>query len=313
MPDLLPDLLLAPGAVWVAWRALTGPDLFRSVMHFIVFGLVLSLVWVRLAAPDVALAEAAIGTGLTGALLLDAVGQTQKGARERGEGRGGVAWLTALAALLLAGGLAAAYAPLRETPGGLAREVAARLEPSGVSNPVTAVLLNFRAYDTLLEVAVLLLAVLGLLALHGRGDLSRVPGEERAGPVLSWLVRLMLPVMLLVGAHLLLRGSHAPGGAFQSAVVLGGGLLLLLLAGGRSVTAVRGRLLAAALLLGLAAFLAASAVPLLTGGHLLQLRGDTAGRVILAVETALAVSLAVAVAALFAGARPRTGPAGEER
>ncbi len=39
---------------------------------FICFGLVMALAWVRLDAPDVALAEAAIGSGLTGALLLAA-------------------------------------------------------------------------------------------------------------------------------------------------------------------------------------------------------------------------------------------------
>ena len=47
----------------------------------------------------------------------------------------------------------------------LADDVHANLEISGVSNPVTAVLLNFRAYDTLLELTVLLAAMLGILAL----------------------------------------------------------------------------------------------------------------------------------------------------
>ncbi len=41
---------------------------------FIVFGLLMTLAWARLAAADIALAEAAIGAGLTGALLLDAIG-----------------------------------------------------------------------------------------------------------------------------------------------------------------------------------------------------------------------------------------------
>ena len=36
--------------------------------------LLMSLAWARLAAPDIGLAEAAIGAGLTGALLLDAYG-----------------------------------------------------------------------------------------------------------------------------------------------------------------------------------------------------------------------------------------------
>ena len=69
------DLPLALALVWVAWRALTVADLFRGIVLFIVFGLLMSLAWVRLGAPDLALAEAAIGAGLTGALLYDAYGQ----------------------------------------------------------------------------------------------------------------------------------------------------------------------------------------------------------------------------------------------
>lgn len=67
------DGLLMLMLLWLAWRALTCDGLFRAVVLFIAFGLVLSLVWVRLEAPDVALAEAAIGAGLTGALLLSAL------------------------------------------------------------------------------------------------------------------------------------------------------------------------------------------------------------------------------------------------
>jgi len=67
------DLLLAAALMWSAWRTLTTPQIGRAVILFIVFGLLLTLVWARLDAPDIALAEAAIGAGLTGALLLDAV------------------------------------------------------------------------------------------------------------------------------------------------------------------------------------------------------------------------------------------------
>ena len=64
------DTLLGLGLLWLAWRALACPDLFRAIVLFIAFGLLMALAWVRLDAPDVALAEAAIGAGLTGALLL---------------------------------------------------------------------------------------------------------------------------------------------------------------------------------------------------------------------------------------------------
>jgi energy-converting hydrogenase B subunit D len=74
-PDNALDALLAIALVWLAWRVVSLTDLFKAVVLFVVFGLTMALAWVRLEAPDIALAEAAIGTGLTGALLLDAVGQ----------------------------------------------------------------------------------------------------------------------------------------------------------------------------------------------------------------------------------------------
>lgn len=73
------DCVLAASLLWSAWRALATPQLDRAVIMFIVFGLLLTLVWARLDAPDIALAEAAIGAGLTGALLLDAVAALHRG------------------------------------------------------------------------------------------------------------------------------------------------------------------------------------------------------------------------------------------
>jgi uncharacterized MnhB-related membrane protein len=72
------DLVLCGSLVWLAVQTLATPDLFKAVVMFIVFSLLLALVWARLEAPDVALAEAAIGAGLTGALLLTAVASITK-------------------------------------------------------------------------------------------------------------------------------------------------------------------------------------------------------------------------------------------
>jgi uncharacterized MnhB-related membrane protein len=75
--NLLPwlyDGLITLSLLWIAWQILASRDLFKAVVLFIVFGLLMALAWVRLQSPDLALAEAAIGAGLTGALLLDAVG-----------------------------------------------------------------------------------------------------------------------------------------------------------------------------------------------------------------------------------------------
>jgi uncharacterized MnhB-related membrane protein len=68
-----PDLLLGVALLFTAWRALYTRALFPAVVFFVAFGMLLALAWMRLEAPDVALAEAAIGAGLTGALLMATV------------------------------------------------------------------------------------------------------------------------------------------------------------------------------------------------------------------------------------------------
>lgn len=82
------DLLLIIALLWIAAGCLFCRQLLRAVVLFIAFGLMLALAWARLAAPDVALAEAAIGAGLTGALLLDAAGRWRR-PRLGGNARGG--------------------------------------------------------------------------------------------------------------------------------------------------------------------------------------------------------------------------------
>lgn len=64
------DLTLALALVLVPWWALGSDDLFKAIALFIAFGLLVTLAWVRVDAIDIALAEAGIGTGFTGALFL---------------------------------------------------------------------------------------------------------------------------------------------------------------------------------------------------------------------------------------------------
>lgn len=61
-------LLLVALALWTV----SARDVFVAIVGFICYGLLLGLVWVRLSGIDVALTEAAIGGGLTGALLIGA-------------------------------------------------------------------------------------------------------------------------------------------------------------------------------------------------------------------------------------------------
>jgi uncharacterized MnhB-related membrane protein len=69
------DGLLIFSLLWLAWLSLATSDLFKAIVLFIAFGLLMALAWARLQALDIALAEVAIGAGLTGALLLSTLGR----------------------------------------------------------------------------------------------------------------------------------------------------------------------------------------------------------------------------------------------
>ncbi|WP_201557673.1 hydrogenase subunit MbhD domain-containing protein [Psychrobacter sp. 72-O-c] len=302
------DIVIGLIALGLAWGALSSAKLFKAIVLFIAFGLMMALAWVRLNAPDVALAEAAIGAGLTGALLLTAyknlhasTSVTNLESIELGNRFSSVRTLASLAiAVLVATGLGYAVWMLPPEAAGLSISVAADLGNSGVTNPVTAVLLNFRGYDTLLELFVLLLALLGVWSLG-----LPLPRQETApGLVLDTLSRLLVPLLIMVAAYLLWVGAYGPGGAFQAGAVLAAAGVLMLLSGSRLPDAWVGWPLRLLLVLGPATFLLLGIITGLLEGRFLQLPIEWAGVLILVIETAATLSIAAALIALFMGTRP---------
>jgi multisubunit Na+/H+ antiporter MnhB subunit len=166
----------------------------------------------------------------------------------------------------------------------LAPVVHARLAETGAQHPVTAVLLGFRAYDTLLEVAVLLLAVLA------GGQSARLASATPRDAVLDALAKMLVPLMVLVAGYLLWAGAKQPGGAFQGAAVLAAAGVLLILAGGMPRIDLDGLRWRALLAAGLGVFI------------LLFLSG-TMERALLALEAVLTLSIAAALVSLFAAGR----------
>lgn len=222
------------------------------------------------------------------------------------ENRAGLA-LRALSGVLvtaLAAVLAVAVMDLPDRPGGLTSQAAEAMPLSGVTHPVTAVLLNFRAYDTWLEVGVLLVAVMGLFVVLRAGDLASAPIVPGVEPVLLWQVRLLVPIAIVVSGYLLWLGSHAPGGAFQAGAVLGASGVLLRLAGFSSIAAVTGWPLRALAVSGFLVFLAVAIGVLAAGRHFLEYPRDWAGRLILLIEVAATIGIGVTLAALFTGGAP---------
>lgn len=200
-----------------------------------------------------------------------------------------------LAVLAFSAVMIPALLELPVAPIDLRPAVAENLPASGVAHPVTAVLLNYRGYDTLLEIAVLLLALFGLLAL---GLEAREETAHHAVPPLQWMAGIAVPMMVLFALYMLWAGAHRPGGAFQAGAVLGAAAVLLHLTAllpGWDAPRLR---LRAGLALGFLLFLA-TAVALLSEGALLRYPPAYAGTLILLIEAGLTVSLGLLLAGLF--------------
>lgn len=198
----------------------------------------------------------------------------------------------------LAVGLGAAMWQLPQPGGQLAVAVGQEMGASGVRHAVTAVLLNFRGYDTFLEIAVLLLAVLGMLAAMGGDNCESLRLSGAPQPLLQSLARILVPLMVLVAGYLLWAGSKQPGGAFQAGAVLAAAAVLLYLAGLVPAWAAPGALLRAGLAGGFVVFLGV-AVATLGQGSLLEYPRAWAGALILLIEAALTLSLGLMLAGLF--------------
>ncbi|WP_372723361.1 Na(+)/H(+) antiporter subunit B [Novipirellula sp.] len=182
---------------------------------------------------------------------------------------------------------------------GLSDAAIANLDAAGAKNPVTAVLLNFRGYDTLLEILVLLLAVIGARVLTASDASLVVEPAQSANPVLLGFIRILAPVMIMVAGYLLWVGGHAPGGAFQAAAVLAALGVLLKLGGvtwTRKLSQRGERLL---LVAGLAVFLVVATAVMLSQRRFLEYPPSVAKTLILVIESAATVSIAAILLALF--------------
>jgi multisubunit Na+/H+ antiporter MnhB subunit len=301
------DLCLVAVILAVALSAVAARDLFAATVFFVAYGLLIALAWVRLDAVDVALAEAAIGAGLTGVLLLGVTARVHMEARTPGPGRSmRLAIGAGCAAVSVA--LAVAVLSLPVPAPSLAPAVEAAIPATGLGNPVTAVLLAFRGYDTLLETLVLLLALLGVWSLAPDRLWGGRPGlRHRARPegTLAWLGRLLPPIGLLVGVYVFWIGSDRPGGAFQAGTILAAVWLLAIMAGLSDAPPVRSLALRLVLVAGPAVFLGIGTAGLFVAGAFLGYPPAVAKTLIVTVEAALTLSIAATLALLVAGAPER--------
>lgn len=305
--------VLAGMILLTAGFLLTSRDFLQAAALFIAFGLLMALAWVRLAAPDIALAEAAIGTGITGVLLIDTVRHLRPTPLPPTEGpcrrrRWPVLALAlpGLAAAALALGLLVAVFHLAPPDSTRAEEALAAMDY--LAHPVTAVLLVFRGMDTLLELGVLVLALLGMLTVRGTRSLAAVGMVPPDDPVLQGVVRVLVPLAVLVAGYFLWLGTFSAGGAFQSGVILGAAGVLLWLSGHRGLDHANAWTWLSLVLAGFVVFLAVAAGTMVFSDWALEFPPSMRSALIQVMEVSAAVSIGATLTALFIGLHRRPEP-----
>ncbi|MBC2595258.1 DUF4040 domain-containing protein [Ruficoccus amylovorans] len=94
-------------------------------------------------------------------------------------------------------------------------------------NVVNVILVDFRAFDTLGEVCVLVVAAIGVAGLLLGDRKQRVRAESTvATPLFRTAIKWVSPLLLLMGVVLLLRGHNDPGGGFIGGLVAATALVL---------------------------------------------------------------------------------------
>ena len=242
-------LIVATVAVVVADRRRYLALIFISVI-----GLVMALAFIHLSAPDLALTQIAVEV-VTILLMLLAL-HLLPGRPPR---LSGVTRRARDGAIAVTGGIGIGW---------LAWAILTRPERDGISryhwdnsyaggggtNVVNVTLVDFRAFDTLGEIIVLGIAGLAIYALlepAARGVAGRRLREwrsqdrhspERHPMMFVMATRLLLPLALLVGIYIFLRGHNQPGGGFVAALVFSIAILLQYLASGFDWTDARRRM-----------------------------------------------------------------------
>ncbi|MBW9116943.1 Na(+)/H(+) antiporter subunit B [Rhizobium cauense] len=105
----------------------------------------------------------------------------------------------------------------------------------GAPNVVTGILITFRGFDTLGEVAVLFMvaASVGLLLTNeasGQPPSFHGGGGNEPSELVRNGAEVVLPMIFLFGAYVIMNGHLSAGGGFQGGAIVASGVMLLMLA-----------------------------------------------------------------------------------
>lgn len=214
---------------------------FRTVVMVGLVGLVVSLTFVSLSAPDLALTQLSVEVVSTVLLLMGLALLPQTTPRESTAGRKA---RDAVLALVAGAGVAwLAWVFMTRHHDSISWYFLGQSLPKGGgSNVVNVILVDFRGYDTWGEITVLGIAALGVLALMDGFRLRRA-GSDPSG--LAWTfpqqplllqvaASVVLPLALVFSVYIFMRGHNLPGGGFIAGLITAVALVLQFMSLGQS-------------------------------------------------------------------------------
>ncbi len=228
-------------AVWLVGMASaigTAVGYRRRLLALVMLGavgLVVSLTFVYLSAPDLALTQLLVEMVTIILMMLALNWLPAESPRERSPVRNVRDLLLAIGA---GSGVAAlSYALLTRSFDSISPYFLRTAVPEGGgANVVNVILVDFRGYDTMGEITVLGIAGVVIYALLAGFVPPPRPPARVTGPrslFLALIARLLLPLAVLVSLYLFLRGHNEPGGGFIAGLVLALALILQYVANGQ--------------------------------------------------------------------------------
>ena len=105
-------------------------------------------------------------------------------------------------------------------------------EEVGAANLVTAVVVTYRGIDTLGEVSILFLsaAIIGFFLKIRNEDHEKKQKVIRYSEILSTGAKILIPIIILLGAYVFINGHLTPGGGFQGGAIIASAFVLMLIA-----------------------------------------------------------------------------------
>jgi multicomponent K+:H+ antiporter subunit A len=220
-----------PPLGWLVWATGVAATLATVVLHrrrlvaLVVMGavgLAVSLAFMLLSAPDLALTQLLVEMVTIALMLLALNYLPEESPIERSSLR---RWRDGAIALAAGGGVAAlVYSVITRPLDTVAGEMLAlSLPDGGGGNVVNVILVDFRGFDTLGEITVFGIAGLVVHAMLRRARMlpeTGVAGDPDPLLIPNLVARLLLPLALAVSVYLFLRGHNLPGGGFIAGLVV---------------------------------------------------------------------------------------------